>query len=369
MIIPKEKAESILETSFELANSNDYSPSSKFTENILKVLNGGHKTYKYIMVNALLAKATSEQINPLCLQKKSKLPGSYDARSLCHSVLVKFERDYLHGALGNSNEPFLNKPARFTELDPENAVRAGRDRELLLLLCNFLPQFTTSQEAYIGLTDSLYYLKGQVEDKKKLLKSLTISSAVSIANIEAINIDLLNTSFGGESLVLSVGTLLKYYSTNIIGSVNVKIHPVNQSGASSKEIGDIDFYKDKQISFTVEAKDKAYSSQDVLHAVRKASESGCHKLFFITGPRGTLSDPTLSHTDLIEQASKLGVYLVILTHRAFIKTILSLTPDSNISSLGSNFFNVLLSVSEEARLRDETKTHLLETAQKHKLIQ
>ena len=91
------------------------------------VLDNTHKTYKYVLVNALLAKAPNQAINPLCLQKKSLLPGSYDARTICHDVLVKFEKDELGKALGGSNEPFLNKPARFTDLDKGNAVRAGRD--------------------------------------------------------------------------------------------------------------------------------------------------------------------------------------------------------------------------------------------------
>src|SRR5690606_38688350 len=89
---------------------------------VKKVLNGGHKTYKYILVNAILAKATNNNIDTLSLQAGAPLEGACEARSLYHQVLVPFERDFLQNALGGSNEPFLNKPARFTHLSTNNAV-------------------------------------------------------------------------------------------------------------------------------------------------------------------------------------------------------------------------------------------------------
>ena len=103
----------------------------KISKLISSVLNGSHKTYRYILVNALLAKATNNEINPLSLQKGDGTNGKYDARSLCHSVIVPFEKLKLQGCLGNSNEPFLNKPARFVSHSTNNAVRAGKDKETL----------------------------------------------------------------------------------------------------------------------------------------------------------------------------------------------------------------------------------------------
>lgn len=93
---------------------------------IEKILHGSHKTYRYILVNALLAKAANENINILSLQKGDGTDGKYDARTLCHKVIVPFETLKLPGCLGGSNEPFLNKPARFVKLSTDNAVRKGK---------------------------------------------------------------------------------------------------------------------------------------------------------------------------------------------------------------------------------------------------
>lgn len=96
---------------------------------INSVLKGTHKTYRYILVNALLAKSTNKDIDALSLQKDDGKGGKYDARTLCHKVVVPFERLKLQGSLGNSNEPFLNKPARSVSLSTNNAVRAGETKK------------------------------------------------------------------------------------------------------------------------------------------------------------------------------------------------------------------------------------------------
>src|SRR5690348_6497937 len=75
------------------------------------VMSSKDVTFKYILVTGLLAKSTNPSIHPRAIQTGSKLANAYDARSLCHSVIVPFEKT--RGDLfGLSNEPFVNKPAR-----------------------------------------------------------------------------------------------------------------------------------------------------------------------------------------------------------------------------------------------------------------
>mgnify|MGYP000451011933 FL=1 len=47
-----------------------------------------HKTYKYILINGLLGATAGN--NPLCLQKGSGLANAWDARTVCHKILVPF---------------------------------------------------------------------------------------------------------------------------------------------------------------------------------------------------------------------------------------------------------------------------------------
>ena len=111
----KEEAAAVLQTAYTQAT---ISPTTecKYKDFIDYVIDNTHLTYKYVLFTALLSKSTDESVNALCLQKHSTLPGAYDARTVCHKVIVPFEMETLKKALGGSNEPFLNKPARFPEL-------------------------------------------------------------------------------------------------------------------------------------------------------------------------------------------------------------------------------------------------------------
>ncbi|WP_293928964.1 restriction endonuclease, SacI family [Sphingobacterium sp. UBA6320] len=267
-----------------LIKAYEEEPTSKITfeTEINFVLNSNHKTYKYILINGLLAKATVNTVNPLALQAKSKLKGAYDARSLCHSVLVPFEREVLNNRLGGSNEPFLNKPARFEELSTSNAVRRGADAEVLLQLIRIFSGLKSSAEAYINLQYSLKLIKEIVP----LEISLALDYEENYESIEIIKIkkfckELVKKSFEGKTAVLVVGAIEKMYYEDISNKFSVFVHNVNQSGASSKEIGDIDIYYDSEALYLIEVKDKNFSAYDIEHVYQKAILKNIHRAYFI----------------------------------------------------------------------------------------
>ncbi len=172
------KAKQILAQAFVDASKLDYKTQSPFASLLNQVITGDHLTYRYVLVTALLAKAVNQKVNPLALQAGGALDGSYDARSLCHKVYVPFERDFLDSGLGGSNEPFLNKPARFTHISSDNAVRGGNDRRTLELLCELLPKITTCAESKAALTDVVFYtLKRGVENRKMMGGATAINSS------------------------------------------------------------------------------------------------------------------------------------------------------------------------------------------------
>ncbi|WP_137513908.1 restriction endonuclease, SacI family, partial [Escherichia coli] len=116
----------------------DYKTNNQWVS-IQNVILGTHLTYRYILITGLLAKATDPRVNPLALQANAPVDGAYDARSLCHSVIVgKVEGPFLEGKLGASNEPFLNKPARYMLHSSDNPVRRGNDKVLQQLSIDIL---------------------------------------------------------------------------------------------------------------------------------------------------------------------------------------------------------------------------------------
>ena len=296
-----DKATNILLEAFRARCTKD----DDISEKIRLILGGNHKTYKYILVNGLLAKATNNDANPLTLQAGSNLEGAFDARSLCHKVLVPFERDFLYKALGGSNEPFLNKPARFKELDKDNAVRKGPDKQKLFWLIEIFESIVSSEEAKLYLACSFEFLSERIKELQSLNQSNIVYNPNLIEIYEFI-IKFISKSFEGETSVLVVAVLEKLTYTNSKENFVVKAHNVNQSGASSKEVGDIDVFRDKKFEYAIEVKDKDFSSYDLGHAFAKIMENGGEKGIFIYGPNANFNSRKVS--EKLSGFSKKGFY-------------------------------------------------------------
>lgn len=80
---------------------------------------------------------------------------------------------------------------------------------------------------------------------------------------------VMKASCEGESLLLCVFTALnRYYFTS--KNVIVLAHPSNESGATGKEVEDIDLYSDGKVFCCIELKDKDFDVADLAKSVSKA---------------------------------------------------------------------------------------------------
>lgn len=318
------------------------------------VIDNTHLTYKYILFTAILSKATDSTINALCLQKGSTLPGAYDARTVCHKVIVKFEMETLDKALGGSNEPFLNKPARFPELSKDNAVRRGNDKRILNSLCDNLPSIKTSEDAYECLTYLLSKLI-RIRDEKNNLTCFAIPDSANLPSKLMSFIECaLENSYEGEILTLLVAGI--YHLRFNRPTDLVEVHPVNQSGASGREISDLDIYSDGKLISSNELKDKDYAETDVRHAADKVLAAGGNRMLFIEGPRANSIDRFATNIQA-EYASR-NFMLGIVTYQLFFAV--------NIGSLEKvdceEFVRYILQTARDTKFKEEVITYLDELA-------
>ncbi|GHV05342.1 hypothetical protein FACS1894217_02060 [Clostridia bacterium] len=322
------------------------------------VLDNTHLTYKYILVTALAAKATDASVNPLTLQAGSTLPGAYDARSVCHGVIVKFEMIELGKALGGSNEPYLNKPARFPELSKSNAVRRGSDQQILYALVDGLPEITSAEAAYDGLVYAFQKLL-VVKAKKEALTSFDISALDSNAAKLYGFIDyLLFENFEGEILTLVIAGLYELYMGGIYDEYVVEVHPVNQSGASSKEVSDLDIYKSGSLFICNELKHKTFTDHDIRHAADKVLAAGKTQMHFIAG-RSVYYDPRQIKSCLREYQAK-GFLINVIPVDNFVPTLLSLIEDVDVD----HYVKYILQTAIETKFKEETIAFIGNTAAK-----
>lgn len=342
----------VLARALKEASKPDYKIRSSVYPHIKKVLTGDHLTYRYVFVTALVAKSLDARVNCLALQAGADFAGAYDARSLCHKVLVPFERDFLFNALGGSNEPFLNKPARYTHLSSDNAVRRGNDRETLELLCKVLPSINNSSLAFDALVDALNLLVSIAEKTK--VPDGAIASVVGNQKAEIMSLveRLISRSMEGESCSLAVTAVLECLSRSSFKGAKVEVHPVNQCGASSLEVSDVDVFYEGKLTASLEVKDKRFTKHDVGHAVSKVAAAGFDALFFVKGPSGVLVDA--KEAELIAEYRLRGFVLNILSVQEFVAFNLGFIRGVSYSS----FCEILFAQARVARVKGETRRHL-----------
>lgn len=326
------------------AHRSTCSKNDDITTGIKSVLCGTHKTYKYILVNGILAKASNNDANPIALQAGAPLSGAFDARSLCHKTLVPFERDFLKNILGGSNEPFLNKPARFTHLSEDNAVRKGKDKETLLLLIKILSAIKTSEEAMEYLACIFVILQEQIKKTSETFGSV-LNYSPALIEIYEFSLLFTSKSFEGETTVIIIGSLESLLHQYIEGVYTVKTHKVNQSGASSKEVGDIDIYNDGEFYYSIEVKDKNFNEYDVEHALNKVLHNHGKKAAFIYGNQAEFNADAIFKK--AKEFEKNGLFVIIQDVNSHIRNILFRLPDCT----KQDFINSLITTSESVNCK------------------
>lgn len=314
------------------------------------VIDNTHLTYKYVLFTAILSKATDASINALCLQKQSTLFGAYDARTVCHKVIVPFEMSTLNKVLGGSNEPFLNKPARFPELSKSNAVRGGKDKQILNSLCDNLPKIKSSEEAY----SCLVYLLYKLIKLREAQASIQIFTIPEDANLPSKLMTFVNCalekSYEGEVLTLMVAGVYHLLFTQ--ANALVEVHPVNQCGASGREISDLDVFIDSELVLSNELKDKQYAETDVKHAADKVMQAGGTKMLFIEGPRGNTNDNFKNKLE-VEYLEK-NFMLQIISFKDFFATTISL-----ISSIDcAEFVRYIFQIAHDTKFKEEVISYI-----------
>lgn len=273
---------------------------------------------------------------------------------------VPFERQFLDGKLGRSNEPYLNKPARHKAMSLDNAVRGGNDSHIQKTCISVLSKLS-SQEANDALIDAIFFTlhRPSMNDS-----SVKLNGGMSIhAHLKEFADLILSTSNEGESCALLTGLAFHFLSYSLSESLDIRVHPVNQSGASSKEILDVDVYAKNKLRFTAEVKDKAYTREDVDHAAYKVRLAGHGAMLFIEGPNASTG---LSNAEINEIGLSQGVRITVVSAKAFFLVALGLCSDDVDPS---SAWEKIVKISQSAKFKQTTNIHIQNMAVQVGLIE
>lgn len=315
MSVDKESASELLQTEWNYVESRqdkNFLSTKLYNQEIQwikEIIRGKQLTYKYILLTAALAKVINPHVHYRALQKGSKLQGAYDARSLAHGVVVPFEKS--HGErFGGSNEPFLNRPARYPEFDLSNRDRTRNAQErLFYLLDNCQGYFTQDKKFPKAFLRQVLKEMGSLQLTKRDFKVPPVQVSLQ-ATVDIVN-EFLQISGSGERLV-AVSAAVFASMCKIFGETfQVKAYPVNWPDKFAKTAGDIEFYKASKIVRAVEVKDKPLSESDVRHCLMKAKRQGISEYIILTGA-GVVATDELAITKFINSQLKQGINIYIL---------------------------------------------------------
>lgn len=161
-------------------------------------------------------------------------------------------------------------------------------------------------------------------------------------------------SFEGEICPLVVAQLEQMYLGK---DYRVEAHKVNQSGSSSKEIGDIDVYDNaNNLVNAIEVKNKNFSEQDVVHAIDKFRAANLTSSMFIYGKNVVYDKDAIFHT--LKSIGREGHYCCLISILNYAKLRISDLKTITVRQ----FVDGLLVFAKAINAKDDTISAIKEIA-------
>lgn len=309
-------------------------------------------TYRYILLTALVAKATNPEIDILSLQASDSSAGAYDARSLCSHVVFPFQREFLDDVIDGSNEdPLVNNPGRNPRLDKENKAAKGDPKKALDYLCDYLPLVESPSDA----RDCLDYFIARCKDAIEAIReqaqefesAVLLSDAFSARTFMS---ELLDKNFGGAALLL-VATSIFSSMFNPSSGYKVVPHPVNQSGSSKRQMSDLDIvHADGSPFLAIELKDKPFTETEVKKAAKAAFDCKAPSMLFLAGRASSFSEDTHRYfNEAKAEYQEKGMMISVMTIDALIDFFFA----THYSADSTYIFEIIRATLTDAKVSPE----------------
>jgi hypothetical protein len=329
LTVDPEHARKLLEAAWDQIDAAISAP-PEVLNTLQEILTAKDVTYKYILITGLLGKRSNARVHPRALQARSSLAGAYDARSLCHGVVVSFEKTK-GNLFGLSNEPFLNKPARHPEHDKDNPQL--KNKRLARLTHDLLEAVHTAGSSQVQsmLVSALRIARDQMSTP------VTASIEVQLNYRRVVNFvrTFLEDTNGGSRLVAVAGTFLTLLNPN----GTVKVYPPSYADKFARTVGDIEVYSAEALVSAWECKHRPLTPDDIHHGIKKAKDRGIPEYAFVHAA-GFAPGGETAIVGAIEAASNELDVLLLDIHTAAPFWAMSLNPLRR-STFGATILTVL----------------------------
>lgn len=299
-----------------------------WAERIRETLICPTKSYHYVLLTQLLAKAVVPEADCRSLQVRARdagLTGAFDARSLCTKVVVPFERDHLDNVLGGSPEPYVNNPLRVPMITFEYASQQ-RDEKTWGLLCEVL-KFVEDQSDEI-VTRNMF--RQVLVEISRLLSGqkvvYPVPARISFAACIGLLQQFLEARSGGLRYQAVAAALLRVMGETFGLWKTVTTGHVNAADAASGRAGDIECRDlSEKVVAVAEVKDRKLELQDISDKISALRRRQVRETFFLS--RGVEAADTVGIGRYLEQQFPLGYNLYCFDLLEFARPILAIVAE------------------------------------------
>ncbi len=258
----------------------DYIDDPTLRAAISRVVNSSTKSYRYVLPTQLLAKLADDSLDCRCLQVARGGEGAFDARSVCHKVVVPFDQGN-ENVLGGSPEPYVNNPLRHPEVSPAHQSQQ-RDRAGWGDLCMILQTVEDRQEP--PFTKAVF--EQVMMEICKRLESVRVTypvpSRASFEDTIRVITEYLQVRSGGVRPQALTCALFQTLGDRHKAYERVVSNTINAADASSENIADIECLgPDGDTILAIEVRDRQLTITQVQDKLPSMRAKRVTEMFFV----------------------------------------------------------------------------------------
>lgn len=228
---------------------------SKLKKLIVDCLTSKIKSYHYVLPTHLLAKCVNPELDCHSIQTSYDKPGSFDARTIAHSVIVPFDQSN-HKVLGGSAEPYVNNPLRCPAVikDYESQQKNKEDWNKLIKVLNTIEKKNNNsytKKVFQQVLIEIYHLLSEAQVVYPTPNRVSIKQTLRLIT------DYSAYKSGGDRIEAICTALFRAIAEHFKLFDSVRRQKVNAADASSGMSADIECYLKQNIVLLVEVKDRS----------------------------------------------------------------------------------------------------------------
>ncbi|MCF8258010.1 MAG: restriction endonuclease, SacI family [Flavobacteriales bacterium] len=237
-------------------------------ETLGTLLRSNTVSYRYPVITQLLAKCANPSLDCTCIQatREPVTKGNFDARSVCHEVVVPWEFEN-ECPLGGSKEPYINNPLRVSEFSTSFGSKQKNKAHWNLLIELFTHVEGHPKETLPALRQALMHVKAmQLEQRIDFPAPLRLSL---LATLNAVR-EFLAQKSGGERLQLVCFALFSSMKERWGIFDEVHTAKINASDTAGRRPADVTCTKSNRTVLAIEVKDRDLSMELLESSIRNA---------------------------------------------------------------------------------------------------